>query len=129
MSSSLPFLQRPAFLDGTLPGDRGIDPFNVASNANALRWQRKAEIKHARLAMLATLGWASAELPHKDIASSFDLPTLLASGDRVQSILNDGLSHAGFPALWIATIAAAAAIEMSEVQEENISSKLNASTQ
>ena len=53
----------------------------------------------------------------------FDLPTLLASGDRVPSILNDGLSHAGFPALWIATIAAAAAIEMSEVQEENFSSK------
>ena len=129
MSSSLPFLQRPALLDGTLPGDRGFDPFNFASDTNALRWQRQAEIKHARLAMLATLGWASAELFHKDIASVFELPTLLASSDRVPSILNDGLAHAGFPAFWIATIAAAAAIELSGVKEQNFSSKLNASTQ
>merc|ERR1711906_99288 len=53
MSPSLPFVARPALLDGTLPGDRGFDPFNFASDANALHWQRRAEIKHARLAMLA----------------------------------------------------------------------------
>ena len=47
MSASLPFVARPALLDGTLPGDRGFDPFNFASNPSALQWQRKAEIKHA----------------------------------------------------------------------------------
>mmetsp|Transcript_5924 Transcript_5924/g.9815 ORF Transcript_5924/g.9815 Transcript_5924/m.9815 type:complete len:300 (+) Transcript_5924:200-1099(+) len=125
MSASLPFVARPALLDGTLPGDRGFDPFNFASNPSALQWQRKAEIKHARLAMLASAGWPIAELLHKDIASSFHLPTLLASGDRVPSILNDGLSHGGFPAFWIATIAAASYIEFSEIAEENLSMKLN----
>ncbi|KAL7516930.1 hypothetical protein ACHAWX_001900 [Stephanocyclus meneghinianus] len=56
MLPSLPFVTRPALLDGTLPGDRGFDPFNFSSDQNALQWQRKAEIKHARLAMLASVG-------------------------------------------------------------------------
>ena len=125
MSPSLPFLPRPGHLDGTLPGDRGFDPFNFASDASDMQWQRRAEIKHARLAMLAVAGWPIAELLHKPIAAAFDLPILLASGDRVPSILNDGLSHAGFPLFWIATIAAAAAIEMRETAEENVACKLN----
>jgi hypothetical protein len=118
MSASLPFLRRPALLDGTLPGDRGFDPFNFAADANSLYWQRRAEIKHARLAMLASAGWLSAELLHGPIARALDLPAMLASGDRVPSILNDGLSHAAFPAFWIATIALAAVVEIGESVEE-----------
>ena len=118
MSASLPFLRRPALLDGTLPGDRGFDPFNFAADANSLHWQRRAEIKHARLAMLASAGWLSAELLHGPIARALDLPAMLASGDRVPSILNDGLSHAAFPAFWIATIALAAVVEIGESVEE-----------
>jgi hypothetical protein len=125
MSPSLPFLPRPALLNGNIPGDRGFDPFNFASDANALRWQRKAEMKHARLAMLATVGWISAELFHKNIADAFGLTSLLASNDRVPSILNDGLSHAHFPAFWIATIAVVAASEIAESVDENFSSKLD----
>lgn len=125
MSASLPFVARPALLDGTLPGDRGFDPFNFASDGNALLWQRKAEIKHARLAMLAAVGWPIAELLHKPIADAFDAPTLLASGDRVPSVLNDGLAHAGSPLFWIAAIAAAAALEFSETAEENFSVRLD----
>merc|ERR1712127_1079869 len=100
---------RPALLDGTLPGDRGFDPFNLASDAGALRWQRKAEIKHARLAMLAAAGWPIAELLHKDIASALHLPALLASGDGVSSLF------------WIAAISAASFLELSEIAEENVS--------
>ncbi len=124
-SAALPFLPRPALLDGSLPGDRGFDPFNFASDANSLQWQRKSELKHARLAMLAAVGWPMAELMHKNIAGAFDLPSLLASNDRVPSILNDGLSHAHFPAFWIATIAIAAALEITESVAENVSCKLD----
>lgn len=124
-SPALPFLPRPALLDGTLPGDRGFDPFNFASDANALRWQRKSELKHARIAMLAAVGWPMAELMHKNIADAFGLAPLLASNDRVPSILNDGLSHAHFPVFWIATIAAAAALEIAESVAENVASKLD----
>merc|ERR1719502_2266909 len=42
----------PAVLDGSLPGDVGFD-----KNKNSLLWMREAEIKHARLAMLAAVGW------------------------------------------------------------------------
>jgi hypothetical protein len=127
MSASLPFLRRPALLNGTLPGDRGFDPFNFASDANLLYWQRRAEIKHARLAMLASAGWLSVELLHGPIARALDLPLMLASGNRVPSILNDGLSHAAFPAFWIATIVLAAAVEIGESVKENLSLRLDPS--
>ena len=55
MSLSIPFLRRPKMLDGTLPGDRGFDPFNFASDVNRLEWYRSAEIRHSRLAMLVSL--------------------------------------------------------------------------
>lgn len=120
MSSSLPFLPRPSLLDGSLPGDRGFDPFNFAqSNIDSLQWQRRAEIKHGRLAMLATTGWVFAELFHKDIAQAFNQPVMLASYGRVPSILNDGLVHANNPFFWIGVLAILSGLEMSEVQREN----------
>lgn len=121
MSSSLPFLPRPSLLDGsTLPGDRGFDPFNFAqSNIDSLQWQRRAEIKHGRLAMLATAGWVFAELFHEDIAQAFNQPVMLASYGRVPSILNDGLVHANNPFFWIGVLAILSGLEMSEVQREN----------
>lgn len=126
MSASLPFLPRPAMLDGSLAGDRGFDPFNFASDESSLQWQRRAEIKHCRLAMLAAVGWPIAELAHKSIASVFDLPTMLASGDRVPSVLNDGLEHAAsFPLFWIATIAAASFFEIEETVHEDRYTKIN----
>jgi len=125
MSPSLPFLPQPKHLDGTLPGDRGFDPFNFSANAGALEWNRKAEQKHGRLAMLATVGWPIAELFHKTIAASFDMEPSLASHDRVPSILNDGLSHAPFPAFWIPVIAGAAAIEFAETRKEDAEGELN----
>eukprot|EP00536_Pseudo-nitzschia_multiseries_P003641 jgi/Psemu1/236854/estExt_Genewise1.C_570035 len=85
MSASLPFLKRPEMLDGTLPGDRGFDPFNFASDPAALTWYRDSEIKHARLAMLAAVGWPLAELSHKSLASTFDLQPILGVEDKVPS--------------------------------------------
>eukprot|EP00612_Vaucheria_litorea_P001002 CAMPEP_0171461070 /NCGR_PEP_ID=MMETSP0945-20130129/5672_1 /TAXON_ID=109269 /ORGANISM="Vaucheria litorea, Strain CCMP2940" /LENGTH=216 /DNA_ID=CAMNT_0011987357 /DNA_START=76 /DNA_END=726 /DNA_ORIENTATION=- len=55
-SKSLPFLPKPALLDGTLPGDVGFDPLglsNVDDLGIDLYWMREAEVKHGRLAMLA----------------------------------------------------------------------------
>jgi hypothetical protein len=124
LSASLPFLKRPAMLDGSLPGDRGFDPFNFSSDAAALQWYRNAEVKHACLAMLAAVGWPLAELFHKNIASSLDLNSLLVNHDRVPSVLNGGLSHTS-PAFWVAAIGAAATAEAILAAEERQSSKLN----
>jgi Chlorophyll A-B binding protein len=52
MSQSLPFLQRPTALDGSLVGDVGFDPLGFAKTKADLVNYREAEIKHGRLAML-----------------------------------------------------------------------------
>lgn len=44
---------------GTLAGDNGFDPLRLARNKEQLFLFREAEYKHARLAMLAALGWPS----------------------------------------------------------------------
>lgn len=44
-SRSIPFMERPAKLDGTLPGDAGFDPLGF-SNMFELNFLREAEVKH-----------------------------------------------------------------------------------
>jgi hypothetical protein len=44
---------------GTLAGDNGFDPLRLARNKEQLFLFREAEYKHARLAMLAAIGWPS----------------------------------------------------------------------
>jgi hypothetical protein len=51
-----PFVEQ---LDGSLPGDRGFDPLglsNIDDLGLDLYWLREAELKHARVAMLASFG-------------------------------------------------------------------------
>lgn len=58
-SKSLPFLNKPEKLDGTLAGDEGFDPLglsNIDDIGIDLYWMREAELKHARVAMLAIFG-------------------------------------------------------------------------
>jgi Chlorophyll A-B binding protein len=122
MSVSLPFLKRPALLDGTLPGDRGFDPFNFAYSSGALQWYRTAEVKHARLAMLAAVGWPIAELFDKQLAYAFNLKPLLVFQDRVPSVLNGGLDRT--PAIyWAATLGVAFAIESFGLLKESNAEK------
>ena len=110
MSASLPFLKRPIMLDGSLPGDRGFDPFNFAYDADALQWYRNAEVKHARLAMLAAVGWPISELLDRKLAFLFNLKPLLVYQDRVPSVLNGGLDRTP-GAYWAAALGVAFAIE------------------
>ena len=67
-SEALPFTDRPAILDGKYAGDAGFDPLGLARNEIALESYREAEIKHARLAMLAAAGWPLSELFDRKIA-------------------------------------------------------------
>ncbi|CAM9356124.1 unnamed protein product [Choristocarpus tenellus] len=65
MSKSLPFLPKPAALDGTMAGDVGFDPLGLSSAQGVgvdLYWLREAELKHGRVAMLAVTGvlWCDA---------------------------------------------------------------------
>jgi Chlorophyll A-B binding protein len=118
MSASVPFLQQPPMLDGSLPGDRGFDPFNFSADSDALQWYRTSEVKHARLAMLAAVGWPLAELLDKKLAYLFDLKPLLVFQDRVPSVLNGGLDRTP-AAYWAAALGVAFAIECFGVLKEN----------
>jgi len=78
-SASLPWLPRPAALDGSYVGDVGFDPFYLSSipknfagfiqppsweeteGIDTLYWMREAELKHGRVAMLAWFGWVAAD--------------------------------------------------------------------
>jgi hypothetical protein len=82
----------PAILDGTLAGDVGFDPLGFSNSKNALYWMREAEIKHARLAMLAAVGWPLSEVWHNGFAKILGMDSILASEDRAPSLLNGGLS-------------------------------------
>jgi len=52
MSVSMPFLKRPTNLDGTHAGDIGFDPLGLSENLD-MYTMMEAEVRHARLAMLA----------------------------------------------------------------------------
>ena len=56
-SQAIPFLGRPKYLTGEFAGDVGFDPLGFASSREQLLYYREAEVKHARLAMLAAAGW------------------------------------------------------------------------
>jgi len=64
-SKALPFMNRPPLLDGSMAGDVGFDPLglsNIDGVGVDLYWLREAEIKHARVAMLAVVGVVQVEL-------------------------------------------------------------------
>eukprot|EP00607_Mallomonas_marina_P001475 CAMPEP_0182426434 /NCGR_PEP_ID=MMETSP1167-20130531/12921_1 /TAXON_ID=2988 /ORGANISM="Mallomonas Sp, Strain CCMP3275" /LENGTH=210 /DNA_ID=CAMNT_0024607853 /DNA_START=56 /DNA_END=688 /DNA_ORIENTATION=- len=64
-SKSIPFLIKPAKLDGTTAGDEGFDPLglsNIEELGIDLYWMREAELKHCRVAMLATFGLLMQEI-------------------------------------------------------------------
>jgi len=110
----------PSYLDGSLPGDRGFDPYCLVALARTrtsvdsgpwakldrptrmvmaqdwearkkVAWMREAEIKHSRLAMMAAAGWPLSELADGPLSKLLGLPANLVAGGRAPSLLNGGL--------------------------------------
>merc|ERR1719333_470498 len=71
--------------DQTLAGDMNFDPLQISDNPEKLAWYREAEIKHARLAMLAAFGWPVSEITN--------FGNLLTADGRAPSLLNGGLGN------------------------------------
>jgi len=76
--AALPFLDPPRYREFivNVPGDAGFDPFCLAKDLATFKWMQEAELKHARVAMLATVLWPLSELDH----SALKLPYLDLSG-------------------------------------------------
>jgi len=81
----LPLIQTIAVGDKTLAGDAGFDPLELADTPESLAWYREAEVKHARLAMLAAFGWPVSEVTN--------FGGLLTGDGRAPSLLNGGLGE------------------------------------
>lgn len=75
-----------------LAGDAGFDPLLLVKSREDLFILREAEIKHARIAMLGSLGWPVSELYHAVIAKTLNLPNLLQDG-KAPSVLNGGIAN------------------------------------
>lgn len=99
-----------------LAGDYGFDPLSLAGDAKTLAWYREAEMKHARLAMLAAVGWPVAEIVNSGLSESLGMPSLLVDG-RVPSILNGGLGEVNL-AYWIAVLGAAVYVESTYLDKQ-----------
>jgi len=119
-SQALPFLDRPEVLDEVrLAGDAGFDPLGLATDAESLIRYRDAELKHARLAMLAAVGWPLGELFQPDLAAQWHAPSLVfAQGGENPSVLNGGLQNVPV-VFWAGALAVAVAAELAGLQAAN----------
>ena len=113
-------MNAPKQLDGTLAADVGFDPLGFSSSKKTLYWMRDAELKHARLAMLAAVGWPLSELWHKDIAAILNMDSILASGDKAPSILNGGLSSVYATGILMFSIVVAGLLESKSMESGSI---------
>lgn len=111
MSKAIPFVEAPAALDGSMAGDVGFDPLGFAKSKADLNYYREAEIKHARLAMLAAAGWPVSELFDKKIANLVGMTPVLDETNRAPSVLNGGLGKVS-PVYWGVCLLLAGAIDV-----------------
>ena len=95
--------------DNVLAGDFGFDPLGLADEPKKLAWYREAEIKHARLAMLAAAGWPLSEKLNLN-------PDLLVNG-RAPSLLNGGLGNIN-TLYWVAALGLAIYVESKSIDSQ-----------
>jgi hypothetical protein len=115
-SEALPFQKRPHALDGTFAGDVGFDPIGFASSKEDLWKYREAEVKHGRLAMLASAGWIFAERFDRPLAQLFSMEPVLDASNRNPALLNGGLGKVS-PVYWVSCLVAAAAIDLNGIEK------------
>lgn len=126
---ALPMLPPPAYRTLGDPFlaemDAGFDPLNLATKDSPFGLAtesyynyREAEVKHGRLAMLATVGWLSSEELQAALARKLGLADELAPGELAPSLVNGGLGN--LPAWFLpAVFAVSAWIELVPRQQGN----------
>merc|ERR1719379_3216596 len=117
-SEALPWSDRPKSLQGTnFVGDSGFDPLGLfGADPLKLGWDQKfyreAELKHARLGMLAALAYPVQERLEPVLAKAFNLPDeLKETMGRSPSIVNGGLEQGEIPLTILAFLAGGAIVE------------------
>jgi len=98
-SAAMPFMDKPAGLDGSMPGDIGFDPFGFSNHelgpfdtpAEHMAWMREAELKHGRICMLATVGWLSVDFGFRAPGLPADMMSLTSYQAHDAAVANGGL--------------------------------------
>ena len=93
-----------------LVGNKGFDPLNCSTDISTLKRYREAEIKHGRLAMLASVGWPLSEIYHPYLSKLVDKVDILSINGKVPSVLNGGLDKVN-PVFFMAIIVFTATLE------------------
>mmetsp|Transcript_16297 Transcript_16297/g.18892 ORF Transcript_16297/g.18892 Transcript_16297/m.18892 type:complete len:222 (-) Transcript_16297:338-1003(-) len=104
-SQSLPFMNRPALLDGSMAGDVGFDPLGLSNIDDVgidLYWLREAEVKHARVAMLAVVGFLQVEIFGP--APGCEAATLKCQTDAFWQLWNSHPQYIAFALIMITII-------------------------
>jgi hypothetical protein len=85
-SIAVPFLEKPAGLDGTLVGDYGFDPLKFTDTIGNINYVAAAELKHGRVSMLACLGFITQQYIHFriDEPNPFAAASALGYGPNLQ---------------------------------------------
>uniref|UniRef100_A0A7S2MCL5 Uncharacterized protein n=1 Tax=Octactis speculum TaxID=3111310 RepID=A0A7S2MCL5_9STRA len=121
-SVAVPFLEFPTVLSDAPSylnaGNAGFDPLGLATDESTLADYRGAELRHARLAMLAVVGWPTSEILHPWFARITDLPSAITSlGGTAPSVLNGGLGNVS-PVFWIVAVVSAVVVELTALERE-----------
>lgn len=109
-SKAIPVMPRPKYLNGSFAGDAGFDPLGFVKSTEDLIKYREAEVKHARLAMLAAAGWPLSEVLNKKLALIMNLsPALDLNGKAPNSITDFAKID---PYFWLAVAVLGSAVEI-----------------
>uniref|UniRef100_A0A7S1LLA5 Uncharacterized protein n=1 Tax=Alexandrium catenella TaxID=2925 RepID=A0A7S1LLA5_ALECA len=111
-SRSLPFLPKPQNLRGYVGEEQDFDPLGFSDTFD-MRWLREAELKHGRVCMLATMGFASQQF--------LTLPGFAPAEDSLQAVYTAepaGLAALLFFCGWAESSAYGGKITMLDMFEE-----------
>jgi len=89
----IPFLPQPKYQKlgfANIAGDAGFDPIGFSSSRDNFSFMRLAELKHARWAMLAAVGWPLSELVNPPLAEALGLPSGVLTNGCCPAFLNGG---------------------------------------
>ena len=97
MSKAMPFLINPANTDGLI-GSNGFDPLGFSDTFD-IKWLQESEIKHGRVAMLASAGFIASQFANFPMYSSMHVddsnmaPTVVGISAMLQIVCAAGVEE------------------------------------
>jgi hypothetical protein len=122
LSSPVKLQEASVIQDAKLPGDYGFDPLGLGTEETIVPF-REAELKHARLAMLAAVAWPLQEIFHPILVdalrtsgwmNTYDM--MAETNGRSPSLLNGGLEQWETAPVLMLAIFLASTLELTDLK-------------